>query len=211
MSNNNKSLNYDEKVQFIIVGDTSVGKTSIIKQHFEGNFQSSYLATVGVDFFTRDIEIGKKIIRVKVWDTAGQERFKSLTKNFFRNAQGVILVYDVTSRESFRSLKEWINSIYDQVGDDRIKIIIVGNKIDLKREVLKNEALEFCSDKRVSYFETSAKDGTGIEEAFRNITIQALQDLDIGRDSDIMKGRMTLERENKEKNNDKDNERRCKC
>ena len=165
-------LSYDEKVNLIIIGDSTVGKTSIIKQYFEGEINGNYLATVGVDHYSKDIELSNKLIRLKIWDTAGQERFKSLTKNFFKNAQGVILVYDVTNKETFNNLKNWISSTKENVSSDKnLKAIIIGNKIDLvsSREVNKQEAEELAKSFNYSYFETSAKRNSGIDEAIKNI------------------------------------------
>lgn len=202
-------LDYDEKVQFIIVGDTSVGKTSILRKYNEGTFQSNYLATVGVDFFTKDIEIGKKIVRLKVWDTAGQERFKSLTNSYIKNAHGIILVYDVSNKDTFNSLKDWINSITEQVGNNNsVKYIILGNKIDLNREVSKETAKKFASENNINYFETSAKDGTNLKEAFMNLIMQTLQHVDL-RDSDVSK-RFTIDYP-KDNNDVSEGESRCKC
>lgn len=167
-------MNYDEKVQLIIIGDSTVGKTSIIKQYFEGAMTGNYLATIGVDHYTKDIELCNKLVRIKVWDTAGQERFKSLTNNFFKNSQGIILVYDITNRETFNSLKDWLASIKEKLGENDVKKVIIGNKVDLPREVSKEEASKMCLTHSISYFETSAKANTGIDEALKNITLQVL-------------------------------------
>ena len=182
------NFKYDEKVQFIIVGDSTVGKTSILKSYFDSEFKSTYLATVGVDFYTKDIEISNKIVRVKVWDTAGQERYKSLSNNYFKNAQGIILVFDLNNRDTFNSLKDWLISIHDNVGkDSNIQIVVLGNKVDLKREVLKNEGEEFCSSqgKDFKYFETSAKNGLNIKESFNYLITSTLKSLHKIRESDI--------------------------
>ena len=180
------TYNYDEKVSFIIVGDTTVGKTSIINSYFVGRFQGNYLATVGVDFSTKEVEVANKIVRVKVWDTAGQERFKSLTNNFFKNAQGVILVFDINNKDSFINLKEWLDSIYENIGENSpTQIIILGNKIDLTREVDKEEAIIFCKSRNFQYFETSAKNSYGIEEAFKYLIVATLNSLGKVRESDL--------------------------
>ena len=171
------SLDYDYKSQFIIVGDSTVGKTSIIKKYFEETYSGGYLATVGVDFFTKDVDIGKKKVRIKVWDTAGQERFKSLTNSFFKNAQGILLVYDVNNKESFYSLKQWIESIIEQLGEvntSKVKLIILGNKCDLENKVTKKVAIDFCDENKIKHFETSARNGSGIEEAFNYLILETL-------------------------------------
>jgi small GTP-binding protein len=170
-------MNYDEKCQLLVIGDSTVGKTSILQRYVDQKFQLSHLATVGIDYFTRDERINNKIIRVKIWDTAGQERYKSLTNAFFRNAQGIILVYDVTNIETFDNLKYWLDSIGTNLGDTNgIKKIIIGNKTDLTREVSREDAEIFAKNNGVEYFETSAKLNTGINEAVQYLVQQVLID-----------------------------------
>ena len=142
-------MNYDQKCQLLIIGDSTVGKTSIITRFANGTFDSNYLATVGLDNFTKDEIIDNKTIRIKIWDTAGQERYKSLTKGFFRNAEGVMLVYDVTNSETYENLKYWMQSIKNNLGENmgEIPIIIIGNKIDCQeREVSVEEAENFWKE-----------------------------------------------------------------
>ena len=163
-------MNYDQKCQLLIIGDSTVGKTSIITRFANGTFNSNYLATVGLDNFTKDEIIDNKTIRIKIWDTAGQERYKSLTKGFFRNAEGVMLVYDVTNSETYENLKYWMQSIKNNLGNsiDDIPIIIIGNKIDCQeREVSVEEAENFWKEQGFPYFETSAKTGENIENTIK--------------------------------------------
>ena len=163
-------MNYDQKCQLLIIGDSTVGKTSILSRFANGTFNSNYLATVGLDNFTKDEIIDNKTIRIKMWDTAGQERYKSLTKSFFRNAQGVMLVYDVTNSETYDNLKFWMQSIKNNMSPDmgEIPIIIVGNKIDCEdREVNAKEAESFWKEQGYPYFETSAKTGENIDETIK--------------------------------------------
>ena len=164
-------MNYDDKCQLLIIGDSMVGKTSILSKYSSKNFNENYLATVGLDFFTKDEMIEGKIIRVKIWDTAGQERYKALTKCFFQKAQGVVIVFDVTSQKSFQDLKFWIDSINIHLYEDNgIPVIIVGNKIDLKKRVVtKDEAENFASEHKFQYYETSAKTGEGVDFAIKEI------------------------------------------
>ena len=161
---------YDIKCQIIIIGDSTVGKTSIITRYSNGTFDSNYLATVGIDTCTKDENINGKIVRVKIWDTAGEERFKTLTNNFFRNAEGVILVYDVTNTETYSNLKFWIQSIKTNMGEntDTIPIIILGNKIDCEtREIFREEAEAFAKGQNFHYFETSAKTGENVDSSIK--------------------------------------------
>ena len=170
-------MNYDVKCQLLIIGNSNVGKTSIITRFTNGTFSQNYLATVGVDNYTKIETIDNKNVQIKLWDTAGQEKYKSLTKSFFRGAEGVILVYDITNLESFTDLKLWINSIKENLGEEKESIpsIIVGNKIDLgEREISLEEANKFCKDNNYEYFETSAKTGENIDKSFRALVKKIL-------------------------------------
>ena len=160
-------MNYDQKCQLLVIGDSTVGKTSILSRFANGTFNSNYLATVGLDNFTKDEIIDNKTIRIKIWDTAGQERYKSLTNNFFRNAEGILLVYDVTNLETYENLKFWLQSIKGNMSPDmwEIPIVIIGNKMDCikEREVNVQEAESFSKEEGYPYFETSAKTGENID------------------------------------------------
>ena len=163
-------MNYDEKCQLLIIGDSTVGKTSILSRFANGTFNSNYLATVGLDNFTKDEIIDNKTVRIKIWDTADQERYKALTKGFFRNAQGIMIVYDVTNAETFENLTIWIKSINEHMGTDTEKIpsIVIGNKVDSEeREVKFEEAELFAKKYNYPYFETSAKTGENIDQTIR--------------------------------------------
>ena len=165
-------MNYDDKCQLLIIGNSSVGKTSILTRYSSKTFNENYLATVGLDFFSKDETIDNKIIRIKIWDTAGQERYKSFTKCFFQKAQGIMIVYDVTSQKSFHDLQYWIDSLNSNMYQDIsfVPIIIIGNKIDLpNREVTKQEASDYSREHKFHYYETSAKTGEGIDLAIREL------------------------------------------
>ncbi len=130
-----------------------------------------------MDNFTKDEIINDKNIRIKIWDTAGQERYKSLTKGFFRNAQGIMVVYDVTNQETFESLQYWIQSIKTNIESevDHIPIVIIGNKIDSnEREVKPEEAEKYFKELNYPYFETSAKTGENIDNTIRTLVKQVL-------------------------------------
>ena len=172
-------MNYDKKCQLLIIGDSTVGKTSILSRFANGTFNSNYLATVGLDNFTKDETIDDKNVRIKIWDTAGQERYKALTKGFFRNAEGIMIVYDVTNQESFENLKNWIQSIKDNMGNDfleRIPVVIIGNKIDSdEREIKTEDAESFCKQQNYPYFETSAKTGENIDNTIRFLVKKVIE------------------------------------
>ena len=171
-------MNYDQKCQLLIIGDSTVGKTSILSRFVNGIFNSNYLATVGLDSFTKDEIIDDKTVRIKIWDTAGQERYKSLTKGFFRNAEGVMLVYDVTNSETYENLKFWLQSIKNNTSPDmgEIPIILIGNKIDCEdREVKVEEAENFWKEQGYPYFETSAKTGENIDNTIKYLVKKVIK------------------------------------
>ena len=156
------------KFKILIIGDSGVGKTSMLLKYVDNFFPDTHIATIGVEYKTKSFKKGKYQITLNIWDTAGQERFKSITKSFFSNTTGVIFVYDITKRESFsgdNGVKNWIKDSEDYGKYDRI---LCGNKIDLdnNREVKADEAKEFSIKKKMSYLETSAKSGKNINEAF---------------------------------------------
>ena len=200
-------MNYDEKCQLLVIGDSTVGKTSILSKYAKGTFNSSYLATVGLDNFTKDEIINNKTIRIKIWDTAGQERYKSLTKGFFRNAQGIIVVYDVTNLETFENLNYWIKSLNTHMESEieNIPVIIIGNKIDCEeREVKLEEAELFSKNQNYPYFETSAKTGQNIEEAMRFLVEKV-----INKNSGIKQNNDNIIIRNSNQNNNEDS--KCSC
>ena len=169
-------MNYDCKLQFLIVGDSTVGKTSLLNRYNNGKFDEKYLATIGIDSFFKDVNLDGKTIRVKIWDTAGQERYKALTEGYFRNAQGVLIVYDVTNEETFEHLKYWIPSVKKHIDIKQIPAIILGNKIDeTKREVTKEKATNYAKEEGIKYFETSAKDGTNVEESINYLVKKVMK------------------------------------
>ena len=171
-------MNYDKTCRLLIIGDSSVGKTSLITRYTNGTFKEEYLATVGLDYNSKDEVFNNETIHIKLWDTAGQERFKSLTQNYFRNAEGVLLVYDVTKTESFDNLRDWISSIKKNMETKNIflPLIIVGNKVDMEdsREISKEDAENFAKENNYKYFETSAKTGEGVDEAIRELVTLVL-------------------------------------
>ena len=198
-------MNYDKTCQILLIGDSSVGKTSLIQRYANGIFKEEYLATVGLDYYTKQEMINNLNVLVKLWDTAGQERFKALTPNYFRNAEGVVLAYDVTNSESFENLKFWINSIKSNLGEKNIfiPIIIIGNKIDMEdmRDITKEDASKFAKENNYKYFETSAKTGEGVDEAIRDLVNQVLANSD---KNEAVKGeRKSVKIEDNKENNQK--------
>ena len=174
MSNSsNDHIKISPDVQIITLGESNVGKTSIIKRFSDNKFSLDYFNTVGVDYVNKKITIDSRDINIRVWDTAGQEKFRSIAKAYYQRADGIFIVFDVTSRESFIQNKYWINSIA-KTGNGHSKIVLIGNKCDLERAVSDDEAQVFAYENNIKYFSTSAKDGTNINEAFEFLAKEAL-------------------------------------
>ena len=157
------------KLKLLIIGDSNVGKTSMLLNYTDNYFPESHLATIGVEYKVKELTTDDYNITLQIWDTAGQERFRSITKSFFRNTNGIIFVYDVTCRKSFHSVKDWIKD--SELHDSGFEKILVGNKIDLKdqREVNFEELKELGIKKRIDVMEVSAKERINIDEAFQKI------------------------------------------
>ena len=156
-----------------------VGKSSILSQYIKQVFPESPLPTIAIEFATKTIKIKEGgYIKAQIWDTAGQEKYKSITKTLFLKAQGILALYDVTSESSFFNLKNWLNLIEEECNPD-VPIIIVGNKIDLfkKRVIEKEKAIEYATQKKIDYIETSSKTGENINKAIHLITKKVLQKL----------------------------------
>ena len=202
-------MDYDKTCQILLLGDTQVGKTCLINRYTNGVFKEEYTSTVGIDFYTKPEEINNKTVQVKIWDTVGQERFRALTPSFLRNAEGVVIVFDVTSQDSFDNVKGWINSIKSNLGEKIIPIIIVGNKIDMEnmREISKEDGNKTASENGFKYFETSAKTGKGVDEAFKELVNQIL-DIQDKNDDEKVDERPSVKIH---KDNNKDNQKKKGC
>ena len=170
MQKNNINSKVPEiRLKILIIGDSDVGKTSMLLKYTDNFFPESHLATIGVEFKTKDINYKDFLIHLQIWDTAGQERFKSITKNFFRNTNGVIFMYDVTQKKTFKSVKDWIRD--SEINNPGLKRILVGNKIDLKNkiEVNSNDVKEYCLKKEIENLEVSAKLGINVEKTYMRL------------------------------------------
>ncbi|CAF4051261.1 unnamed protein product [Rotaria magnacalcarata] len=154
-------------LKVIILGDSGVGKTSLMGQFVSHRFSNQYKATIGADFLTKEVQIDDRLVTMQIWDTAGQERFQSLGVAFYRGADCCVLVYDVTSANSFNSLDSWRDEFLIQAGPrdpENFPFVIQARK-----------AQNWCTDKsNVPYFETSAKEGINVEKAFETVARNAL-------------------------------------
>uniref|UniRef100_A0A8C1BE35 Calcium release activated channel regulator 2Ab n=1 Tax=Cyprinus carpio carpio TaxID=630221 RepID=A0A8C1BE35_CYPCA len=150
----------------ILVGNSSVGKTALLRRFCDGQFHSATTATVGIDYSVRTLNLGDSHVALQLWDTAGQERYRSITKQFFRKADGVVVIYDITMEDSFRSVRPWLTSILEAVGDP-IPVMLLGNKSDKEneREVLTKEADILAEETNLMFYECSAYTGVNVLEA----------------------------------------------
>nr|AFZ78867.1 Ras-related protein [Coptotermes formosanus] len=174
MTQKNPSVQEEYSIKLILIGDSSVGKTSLIMRYIDDKFSPNNLSTIGVDFKTKYLEIDGHQVKVQVWDTAGQEQFRAITRAYYRNSNGILIVFDLTNRETFNQVKVWLQSIHD-VSVDAVDVILCGNKVDLERAVSREEVEEFASLSSVPYFETSCKLNTGINEMFMELATRALR------------------------------------
>ncbi|KAK8894612.1 hypothetical protein M9Y10_023049 [Tritrichomonas musculus] len=154
--------------KFIIIGESSVGKTCIIMRYTEDRFTDSFLTTVGVDFKVKEVSVDGQLVKLQVWDTAGQEQFHTITKSYFRGAHGILLCFDVGKLETFEKTHMWMDSIHESAAEN-VDVVLIGNKNDIppdKRAVSSEEGNKLAEEYNIPYFETSAKTGEGISEAF---------------------------------------------
>ncbi|KAL5971691.1 Ras-related protein ORAB-1 [Taenia solium] len=167
---------HDYIFKLLLVGDSGVGKSCLLLRFADDTFYDNFSSTIGVDFKIRSVDLDGHHIKLQIWDTAGQERFRTMTVAYYRGAHGIIVVYDVTSDESFRNLELWMEEIKRHARSDVIKIL-VGNKSDLedRRKVTYEQGAEFANLHGLHFFETSAKSSSRVEEAFFSMAEQLLK------------------------------------
>jgi small GTP-binding protein len=160
-------VNFDYLLKYIIIGDAAVGKSNLLLRYVHGQFKPEYQLTIGVEFGAKNIEISSKIFRIQIWDTAGQENFRSITRAYYKNSVCALVVYDISSRDSFNNVMSWIEDCKNQ-SPKTIFIVLVGNKSDLddKRQVSYEEGKELADKNELLFFESSAKDGINVDEIF---------------------------------------------
>jgi len=169
-------------LKVIILGESGVGKTSLMNQYVNKKFSNQYKATIGADFLTKEVQVDDRTVTMQIWDTAGQERFQSLGVAFYRGADCCVLVFDVNNAKSFETLESWRDEFLIQASPrnpENFPFVVIGNKIDMeesKRMITQKRAMAWCQSKgNIPYFETSAKEATNVEQAFQTIAKNALQ------------------------------------
>eukprot|EP01102_Stenamoeba_stenopodia_P017775 TRINITY_DN641_c0_g1_i1.p1 TRINITY_DN641_c0_g1~~TRINITY_DN641_c0_g1_i1.p1 ORF type:complete len:214 (-),score=44.29 TRINITY_DN641_c0_g1_i1:413-1054(-) len=173
---------YDFLFKFIIIGDAATGKSCLLHRFIDDKFKKDSTHTIGVEFGSKVVEVGGKNVKLQIWDTAGQERFRSVTRSYYRGAAGALLVYDITSRDSYNHISSWLSDARSLANPD-IVIILVGNKSDLEaeREVTFLEASRFSQENDLMFLETSALSGVGVSEVFLKCARQILSKIDNGK------------------------------
>ncbi|EFO19615.1 Ras-like protein Rab-18 [Loa loa] len=163
-------------LKILIVGESGVGKSSLMLRFVDDTFDPEIAATIGIDFRVTSMMVDQNRVKLAIWDTAGQERFRTLTPSYYRGAQGVICVYDVSNRQTFEKLGHWMNEVDTySTKMDAVKML-VGNKIDMSnREVTREEGLEFAKKYRMLFIEASAKTREGVQCAFEELIEKILQ------------------------------------
>ena len=174
--------NFHYLMKFIIVGDVSVGKSCILKRFESDEFQFTSSPTMGIEFVRKPLQIDNNQIMIQIWDTSGEEKMFSMTSSYFKNTCGVLLVFDVTRKETFDHLKIWMQKIGDHA-NPYCKKILIGNKVDLEfqRIISKSEAESFAKQYGLTYLETSAKTSKNVFEAFNMLALNVANEVKSGR------------------------------
>lgn len=165
------SSEYDFVFKILLIGNSAVGKSSLLMRFADDIFHETFLPTIGVDFKIRTIEHEGSKIKLQMWDTAGHEKFKTITSAYYKGAQGILLVFDLCDKKSFGDIKTWLSEV-DRFSTNESVKILVGNKSDLisDRQVSKEEAERFAENEGMIYYEASAKNNSKVDTIFRNLS-----------------------------------------
>ena len=166
---------YDYLFKILMIGNPFVGKSSMFTQYVDNSYSDLTFSTMGVDFKIKTLKINNKYIKLQLWDTAGQERFKTLTRSYYRGSHGIIIVFDITNRDSFNNIRNWLYEINKY--SENVCNILVGNKIDLddKREITYKEAKDFADIHNLIYIEVSAKNNINIDNIFEFLSKELIK------------------------------------
>ena len=190
----NVESDFETLIKLVIIGDSGVGKSNFLFKFIEGQFSPLHVATVGFDYKSKIITLpqSKKKVKLQIWDTAGQEKYMSINKNLFQRVQGIILMYDLTKRETFERLTIWLNIIKQMTNE--IPIILVANKLDEEdneesgRIVETDEGEAFAKENEFQFLEASGLNGTNVDKVFNNISELIIKNLQEDRSSSISNG-----------------------
>ena len=163
--------------KILLLGDSSVGKTCFLMRYTDNTFQEIHMSTIGLDYKLKNVQLDDgKMVKIQIWDTAGQDRFRSITKNYYKGAHGIILIYDITNKKSFENVRTWINQIKEEVSE-KVSIILVGNKIDDEehRVVATEDGEKIAKELGLMFFECSAKSGVNIDSTFNELVKKTVE------------------------------------
>ena len=212
--------NYDLIFKIVLIGDSGVGKTNILSRYISNEFSLTTQATVGVEFGSKIIKRGEKLIKLQIWDTAGQERYKSITSAYYKGSKGAFVVYDISRKSTFDNVDKWIEELKNN-GSEDVFIMLVGNKSDLKdkREISEEDVQKKAQLYNVAFCETSALEGKNIEYAFESLINEITKKVEKDKEKNNNKNStnkdegktITLDTNNiKEKNDGEDNKNNIK-
>jgi small GTP-binding protein len=175
------AVSINNTFKIVVLGSSGVGKSAIVRRLVDGTFTAESQSTVGVEFKPFIIPVDGQSVKLQIWDTAGQERFKSVSRAYFRNAVGAVLVYDITSDSTFDDLGNWLNDL-QQLCNPNAYILLIGNKTDLEgeRRVGTEQARDFAERNKLEYLETSALSGTNVTEAFTRLAFAVAKKVSSG-------------------------------
>ena len=189
--------------KILTIGESGVGKTCVLRRFVENKFLKNHLATIGIDFKTKTLNINNQEIKLKIWDTAGQERFRNITTQYYKGADGIVLVYDVTDEASYEKIREWMEQILSNTQKEEIGLVLLGNKCDMEpRNVTEEQGNKMAGELGINYFETSALSGQGINDAFEQLTRDIMKKKGVGEGNG--EGGLDLKKVKKKNGNGKD-------
>mmetsp|Transcript_35461 Transcript_35461/g.40404 ORF Transcript_35461/g.40404 Transcript_35461/m.40404 type:complete len:215 (+) Transcript_35461:228-872(+) len=169
---------YDHLFKILIIGDAATGKSSMLLRFTDDSFDDHIQSTIGVDFKVKHLDMNGKRVKLTIWDTAGQERFRTLTSSYYRGAHGVCFVYDVTRTDTFENLDQWLREVkmYAPNNGESVVKLLVGNKIDLGRQIPREQAEAWARSQGMLFLEASAKTKLGIRQCFMEVVQKILED-----------------------------------
>ena len=207
---NSGEVKEDYKLKVVVVGDSGVGKTNLIKRFVSNTYNPNTKATVGVEFLSKSYKINDQVFKIEIWDTAGQERYKSITAAYYKGAKGALIVYDITQKDSFENINKWMSEVRDKSTKD-LKILIVGNKTDLvdERQVSTEEALSKAKELESPVMEASALDGSNVKAAFYDLLKEMYKE--IKKKIDIVESQNTGGKDGVQLNTNEEKEKKGCC
>lgn len=169
-NNASTDQNFDYMFKLLIIGNSSVGKTSFLFRYCDDSFTSAFVSTVGIDFKVKTVFRNDKRVKLQIWDTAGQERYRTITTAYYRGAMGFILMYDITNEDSFSSVQDWCTQIKTYSWDNA-QVILVGNKCDMEedRVISYERGSQLAMQLGLEFFETSAKENINVKAVFERL------------------------------------------